>query len=171
MMFLFILGMILGLGGLGVSFVLPREVPKIAKLALRVIAPVVGFVLVVISTAIYVEDDQAGVVVVKCDRCLDNLDCTIEYKGKIFFEFGSQNEEISDELVMLSQSEDNLELDSYIYEFINLSLPIQKVHPDDEEGYSLCNFDMLEKLNSITVNNEDKKIDDPRWDKLKDLIN
>lgn len=132
---------------------------------------VVNIDLIKRSTGLEVFVEISGIVVAQCDRCLDNLDCTIEYKGKIFFEFGSQNEEISDELIMLSQSEDNLELDNYIYEFINLSLPIQKFHPDDKDGYSLCNPDMLTKLDNITVNNDDKKIDDPRWDKLRDLIN
>lgn len=132
---------------------------------------VVDIELIKRSTGLEVFFDISGIVVALCDRCLDDLDCTIKYNGKIFFEFGSQNEEISDELVMLSQSEDNLELDSYIYEFINLSLPIQKFHPDDKDGYSLCNPDMLTKLDNIVVNNDDKKIDDPRWDKLRDLIN
>ena len=65
MMFLFILGVILGLGGLLVSFVLPNTVPNPAKLLLRIIAPVIGAIIIIISTAIYVEDDQAGVVVIK----------------------------------------------------------------------------------------------------------
>ena len=123
------------------------------------------------STGLEVMFNIEGTVVSQCDRCLDDLDCNIEYKGKIFFEFGSHNEEVSDELVILSSSEDELELENYIYEFINLSLPIKRVHSDDEEGNSLCNPEMLAKLNNVIVHNEDKKIDDPRWDKLRDLIN
>jgi hypothetical protein len=65
MMFLFILGVILGLGGLIVSFVLPNTVPNPVKLLIRIATPIVGAIIIVISTAIYVEDDQAGVVVVK----------------------------------------------------------------------------------------------------------
>ena len=64
-MFLFILGMIIILAGLVISFVLPDEVPMPVRWLLRMLAPVIGAVLIIISTAIYVEDDQAGVVVVK----------------------------------------------------------------------------------------------------------
>ena len=64
-MFLFILGMIIILAGLVISFVLPDETPVAARWLLRMIAPVIGAVLIIISTAIYVEDDQAGVVVIK----------------------------------------------------------------------------------------------------------
>ena len=64
-MSLFILGMIIILAGLVISFVLPDEVPMPVRWLLRMLAPVIGAVLIIISTAIYVEDDQAGVVVVK----------------------------------------------------------------------------------------------------------
>jgi uncharacterized metal-binding protein YceD (DUF177 family) len=113
----------------------------------------------------------SGIVKMPCDRCLDDLDCPVEFQGKLFFEFGHESEEVSDELVMLSPSENYLELDIYIYEYIILSLPIQNIHPNDKNGKSLCNAEMLAKLNSMIVNNDDDEIDDPRWDKLRDLIN
>jgi len=123
------------------------------------------------STGIESHFEINGTVTVPCDRCLDDMDCSIEFEGKLFFEFGQETEEVSDELVMLAPDVNYLELDVYIYEYINLSLPIQKFHDDDEEGNSLCNAEMLAKLSSMTVNNDDDKIDDPRWDKLRDLIN
>ena len=114
--------------------------------------------------------DISGEVKVVCDRCLDDFYYPVEFKGKLFFEFGDETKEVSDELLILSGSENYLELDKYIYEFINLSLPLQKFHSEDKDGNSLCNADMLAKLNAMIVNNDDE-IDDPRWDKLRDLIN
>ena len=64
-MFIFILGLILALAGIGISFALPNQVPNAVRWLLRLLAPAIGLILIVISTAIYVEDDQAGVVVVK----------------------------------------------------------------------------------------------------------
>jgi uncharacterized metal-binding protein YceD (DUF177 family) len=121
------------------------------------------------STGLEVFFDIKGTVLSQCDRCLDDLDCSIDYNGKIFFEYGSVTEEISDSLTSLSFSEDSLELDDYIYEFVNISLPIKKTHTNEEGGNSFCNEEMLERLEKITINN--KKENDPRWDKLKDLIN
>jgi len=123
------------------------------------------------STGVESFFDVSGKVTLPCDRCLDDLEVPIEFQGKLFFEFGHESEEVSDELVMLSPSDHYLELDLYIYEYIILSLPIQKIHSDDEDGNSLCNAEMLSKLNSMIVNNDDDEIDDPRWDKLRDLIN
>ena len=64
-MFIFILGLILALAGISISFALPNQVPNAVRWLLRIVAPALGLILIVISTAIYVEDDQAGVVVVK----------------------------------------------------------------------------------------------------------
>jgi len=123
------------------------------------------------STGIESTFEISGQVKVACDRCLEDYDCPVSYAGKLFFEFGTESKEISDELIMIAPGEDYLEMDKFIYEFISLSLPFQKFHPNDEKGNSLCNPDMLAKLNNMTVNNNDDEIDDPRWDKLRDLIN
>ena len=123
------------------------------------------------STGMEVDFKISGFVVIQCDRCLDEFDKEIEYTSKLFFEYGDETEEVSDELIVLSYGENYLNLDKYIYEFINLSLPIQKVHPDDENGNSTCNAEMLEKLDKYIINNKKDEIDDPRWDKLRDLIN
>ena len=112
-----------------------------------------------------------GIVKVICDRCLDEFDFPIHTRNKLFFEFGEENREVTDELIMLSASESLLNLGQYIYEFINLNLPLQRIHPDDEFGNSLCNSTMLKKLNDLIVHNNDDEIEDPRWGKLKDLIN
>ncbi len=113
----------------------------------------------------------SGKVKVACDRCLDEYLENIEYTGKLFFEFGEETQEISDELIVLSGAEDYLDMADYFYEFINLSLPFQKLHPDDAEGNSLCNQKMIDKLNELQGDNNNDEIDDPRWDKLRDLIN
>ena len=112
-----------------------------------------------------------GKVVVPCDRCLDDLEQDIDYQGKLFFEFGEETNEVTDDLIMLSANENYLELTQYVYEFVSLSLPFQKFHGNDAKGHSLCNKEMLEKLNKLYSNNEDDEIEDPRWDKLRDLIN
>lgn len=112
----------------------------------------------------------SGFVVVECDRCLEEFELAIEYKGKLYFEFGEESEEVSDELVMLSGADNYLDVSQYIYEFINLSIPLQKFHPENEEGESLCNKEMLDRIDNISNKDEDE-IDDPRWDKLRDLIN
>lgn len=66
-MTLFILGLVVAIAGILISFALAANsnIPKFVVLALRIVAPVIGIVMVFISTAIYVEDNKAGVVTVK----------------------------------------------------------------------------------------------------------
>lgn len=131
---------------------------------------IVNVELIKRSTGLEVEFIISGKVKVTCDRCLDAFLMPVAYQGKLFFEFGQESREVTDELIMLSGADDDLDLSQYIYEYINLSLPLQKIHPDDHEGNSLCNAEMLKRLNNSSNNNDDE-IDDPRWDKLRDLIN
>lgn len=113
----------------------------------------------------------SGKVKVTCDRCLDEFEMPIEYEGHLCFEQGDEAGELSDELVVLPRGESHLDLKQYIYEFISLSIPCQKYHPEDENGNSGCDPEMLKRLKDISVSEADGQTTDPRWDKLKDLIN
>ena len=111
-----------------------------------------------------------GKVTVTCDRCLDEFEMPIENEGHLFFEQSDEPGEVSDELIMISRSESRLDLKQYIYEFISLAIPAQKYHPEDENGNSACDPEMLRRLNEIKTNGNGGGTD-PRWDKLKDLVN
>lgn len=112
-----------------------------------------------------------GDVMVTCDRCLDEFSMPVEFETKLFVKFGEENEEQTDEILVLSFSEHEFDLKQYLYEYIHLSLPLRKVHPNDKKGKSLCNKEMLKKLEEHVVHNEDDQIIDPRWDDLKNLLN
>ncbi len=108
-----------------------------------------------------------GKVKVTCDKCLDEYFEDITYNGKLYFEFGNETQEVTDELIYLSKSEDFIDFGQYIYEFIELSLPIQKFHPVDEDGNILCNPEMLKRIEELTNNKKDNI--DPRWAQLQEL--
>ena len=92
-----------------------------------------------------------------CDRCLDN-------DFRLIVKYGNEFEEISDEIITIPNNEANIDLSQYIYEYINLMLPIKKVHPDDEFGNSTCNQEMTDQLYNYI-----EKKNDPRWDALKNI--
>jgi uncharacterized metal-binding protein YceD (DUF177 family) len=110
-----------------------------------------------------------GDLLVTCDRCLEEFSMPIEFATKLFVKFGETNEEQTDEIIVLSFSEHEFDLKQYLYEYILLSLPYRKVHPNDKKGKSLCNKEMLKKLNEYVIRGDDQTID-PRWDNLKDLF-
>ena len=117
--------------------------------------------------------DLAGIVNVQCDRCLDYFNLPIEYQGRLYVKFVSEATEVHDEtsdMVVMSQGESELNIAQYIYEFIILSLPYQRVHPDDENGESMCNEEMLKRLEDYEIDESDNSID-PRWEKLKSIKN
>lgn len=112
-----------------------------------------------------------GNVYVTCDRCLDEYPEEITFDGRLFVKYGAEKSDEDDELWVIPESENELDLTHYLYESINLSLPFRKVHPEDEKGNSTCNQEIIEKLEELSIEIEkDEEVNDPRWDKLKDLL-
>lgn len=113
-----------------------------------------------------------GTLDIQCDRCLETFSYPIAYSGSFIVKFGLNIEESTDEIWIVDPNEHELELEQYFFECISLSLPIQKIHPDDLSGKSGCNSEMLNILNMQNISSTgEKKENDPRWDKLKDLLN
>ncbi len=110
-----------------------------------------------------------GFLSVVCDRCLDVFDSDMDLREKLFIRFGDEEEEESDNVIVLPREETRLNIAQYIYEFSVLNLPVQKIHPEDNNGNSQCNKEMLRKLDQYQANEEDKM--DPRWDALMKLKN
>ena len=113
-----------------------------------------------------------GILDLQCDRCLDTFSYPIAYSGSLIVKFGFNEEESTDEIWVVNPNEYELDLEQYFFECISLSLPIQRIHPDDLSGKSGCNSEMLNILNTHKISSTgEKKENDPRWDKLKDLLN
>ena len=73
----------------------------------------------------------------------------------------------------MPHGEFEVNIQQYIYELIVLSIPLKRVHPGVEDG--TLESDVLDKLEELSINNNENKNDedeiDPRWDKLKNLLN
>lgn len=112
-----------------------------------------------------------GNVIVICDRCLDDLKMPIDFEGQVFVKFSETEQEDTDEVIYLSPEDHKVDIAHYIYESIRLSLPLKCVHPDDEEGNSTCNPDMLNKIEKLKPDNSAEDMVDPRWSELTKLKN
>lgn len=117
-----------------------------------------------------------GFVEVACDRCLEPYMQRVETRAKLLVKYGEEWEEIDDEVLIIPHNESQLDLAQLIYEFAHLGLPMQRLHPDDEEGYSGCDPDMLDRIEGYAGEEEDNDADiDPRWKDLgklkEDLLN
>ncbi len=105
-----------------------------------------------------------GNLLLKCDRCLDSFELGVSDDFRLIVKYANDFEEVSDEIITIPSDESSIDISQYIYEYINLMLPIKKVHPNDKDGNYTCNLDMIERLNEYS---EQKT--DPRWDALKNL--
>jgi uncharacterized metal-binding protein YceD (DUF177 family) len=127
----------------------------------------------------------SGIVVIPCDRCLDDMDFPLETTARLIVKFGKDYSEESDEIVIIPETEGVINVAWFLYEFVVLAIPIKHVHatgkcnrqmsaklkkhtaksPDEEED----DFDM-ESADDIVITDEDpEETTDPRWDILKDL--
>jgi uncharacterized protein len=113
--------------------------------------------------------ELSGKVTVVCDRCLESFVLGIAHDAVLYIRFGEKTYEQSEEVQILADSTNEVKLEQYIYEYIHLALPYQKFH-QEIDGLSGCDPEMLKKLESYTANDESEG-EDPRWDKLRGLIN
>lgn len=127
------------------------------------------------STLLSIDMAVKGTVELMCDRCLDNYDQKVKHKSKLFVKFGSQTEEMSDEMIVIPLDQHLIDISQYLYELIVLGLPIKHVHPNNKSGKSDCNPEMINKLNEYLVEEvsagaEEEPVIDERWNELKKLL-
>jgi uncharacterized metal-binding protein YceD (DUF177 family) len=109
-----------------------------------------------------------GNIRVCCDRCLEDFDLEISGQSRLYVKNGEEDGELSEDVIVVSESTTEIPLAQHFYELYNLSLPLRYIHPEDEDGQSLCNQEMINKLNEHILKPEENT--DPRWDSLKKLI-
>lgn len=107
-----------------------------------------------------------GNIETECDRCLEKLILPIQTKERLIARFGEHYSEEDDDLIIIPKDETTIDLSQYIFEFISLQLPIQKVHPDDEKGNISCDSEIIKLLERHISQETDK-----RWDILKNIQN
>lgn len=127
------------------------------------------------STLMILEMAVEGTVELLCDRCLENYGQAVNNQSKMYIKFGAEAEDLNDDVLVLPLEENQINVAQYLYELIILGLPIKHVHPDDENGDSTCNPEMLDKLNEYLVEevDDDEETDEPideRWSELKKLL-
>ena len=120
------------------------------------------------STHLRLAFSISGFAELVCDRCLENFSYPVKSERKLLVKFSEKPAEDEAELIYLLPSAFQVEIAQYIYEFVILSLPIRRVHPDGEDGKSLCDPVMIKKLEELRHHsNTFDEPDDPRWNELK----
>lgn len=83
-----------------------------------------------------------------CDRCLNELDCPVDFQDEVIVRFTGDADEREDEdnLWWVDEHEDKLDLRQYLYETVALQRPIQFFCPEDADGRSTCNAAMVKRM-------------------------
>ena len=126
------------------------------------------FVLNKTLSLIEMEISISGELEVACDRCLESFFLPTNTKNKLFVKIGDGIKEEDAEIIYVSDFGQLLNIAQYIFEYIDFGIPLKKIHPNDENGNSLCNKQMLEKINELSKKQSINGTD-PRWDGLSEL--
>ncbi len=107
----------------------------------------------------------AGKVTVLCDRCNEPVEVEVNGKERLIVKLGDRYFEESEDVQVIPDTAHQVELSPFIYEYIHLLMPVRRVHPDDEQGNSRCNPEVIKKLNELG----ERHMQDPRWEVLTQL--
>ena len=111
--------------------------------------------------------DLNGFLESECHRCLEPFKWMMNEQKKLIVKFGMEDSSENDEVIILSEKQDEINIAQHIYDFINLAIPLRIVHPENENGDSGCDIEALRKLEEYKI--KEKESDDPRWKALKNV--
>jgi len=91
---------------------------------------------------------------ITCDRCGNNLPISLWEDFNMVVKLVSNPEEMNDseedpDIYYLGLMDSHINVADWIYEFINLSIPMQRMCGEDEKGKSKCNPEVLQKLEEM----------------------
>ncbi|MEM0939687.1 MAG: DUF177 domain-containing protein [Bacteroidota bacterium] len=105
-----------------------------------------------------------GVIELECDRSLEHFDYPIKVNKDLIYKYGDEDKELSEDVYVITKSTQEINIASFLYESINLEVPMKKLHPkfqNDNENDEMIFTSLLEDKKKETV--------DPRWEVLKNI--
>ena len=118
-----------------------------------------------------------GSLEVNCDRCNSKLPLELWDEFRMTLKMVEEPELMNDQeddpdVYYIGNNESHIDVAEWIYEFINLSIPMQRMCAPDKIGGPYCNQEVLAMLNKL--GKEDNAASNPLWkglEKFKDLDN
>lgn len=101
--------------------------------------------------------DIGGSIDALCDRCGNPLKVQLWDEFDIVVKLVDNPEEMNSQeedadIYYVDRNESHFSIANWIYEFINLSIPFQKICVEDDKGKSTCNQQVIDQLNHFRSN-------------------
>jgi uncharacterized metal-binding protein YceD (DUF177 family) len=98
--------------------------------------------------------EVGGKLDVICDRCGNNLPLELWDEFEMLVKMTDEPEKMNDEeespdVFYISRTESHLHVKNWVYEFINLSIPMHKMCKESEMGGPYCNKEVLARLEKM----------------------
>jgi len=134
-----------------------------------------------IGAAFELNFDLEGYVLISCNRCLDDMEQAIAHQSKLTVKFGQEFAEEKNNVIIVPETEGEINIAWFLFEFIALNIPIKHVHAPGK-----CNKAMISKLHKHSVKDDESDFEfepedggitedsvnettDPRWDELRKI--
>jgi uncharacterized protein len=124
------------------------------------------------ETMLLLDFTMEGSVEVLCGRCGEAMELEMSGYNELTVKFGAEPGEESEDVIVISPKEHELNIAQFVYEYVTLLIPLRNVHEEDENGDSACNPETLKKLDQMLHPEAEEKKEnevDPRWEALKKI--
>lgn len=125
------------------------------------------------NNMLILEFDIQGSLPCSCDLCLEDITMPVAHQDRLVVKFSSEPQEATEEMVVLSHGDYEIDVKQFIYEFIAVSVPPRRTCAD---AGKTCNAAMLDKLSEFNLTepesdepSEPEDDTDSTWDALKSL--
>ena len=106
-----------------------------------------------------------GMIDIPCDRCSVPFSLPVHGRETLIVKFGQDYHEENEEVQIIPEGETQFDISPFLYEYVHLLLPVRRIHPEDEKGSSMCDPEVIKRIEELPVSSEP----DPRWEVLKKL--
>ena len=118
-----------------------------------------------------------GEVKTTCDRCLGEMSVPLEGEEHLCVKFSDTETSDDENVVYLPESAYQIDLAQWMYEYVAVRMPIQKIHEDGKCDPEMLKFisdkpaeEVAESAEEEVVRELEEGETDPRWDALKQLL-
>ena len=123
------------------------------------------------ETMLILQFHISGEIKLSCDVCLADYPYPVEIKERQIAKFTNDEnlEDDTEEIIVLTKNEHEINVSALIYEYITLAAPYIS-RCEDEGNTEWCDREMIEKLDQLSGRDqEETEGEDPRWEALKNI--